>query len=105
PRPLGGLSLATLDFPRLRPCLDASALCRYMLSTPNAGVSGTAMSTGKNMIDRRARWAAAFALALLLAALAGCVERQMIITTEPGVAVVFDEQGIGLSQTPADRSF
>ena len=76
-----------------------------MLSTHDAGVSEISMSPGENMISRTTRWAAAFAIPLGIALLAGCVERQMIITTEPFAAVVFDEQGNGLSQTPADRSF
>jgi hypothetical protein len=35
----------------------------------------------------------------------GCVERAMVITTEPFGAVVFDERNIPLSGSPADKSF
>jgi hypothetical protein len=57
------------------------------------------------MFHRSARWSGAFALPLLTAILGGCVERQMIITTDPPFAVVYDEQNRPLSASPADRSF
>jgi hypothetical protein len=47
----------------------------------------------------------ALALVPALAMLAGCVEREIIITTEPFGAVVFDERNIPLSASPADKSF
>jgi hypothetical protein len=53
----------------------------------------------------RARRAGLPGLSLLVVMLAGCVERTMVITTEPFGAVVFDERGIPLSASPADRSF
>jgi hypothetical protein len=57
------------------------------------------------MTHRSCRWGGLLALPFCLALLAGCVERQMIITTEPFGAVVFDEKNYGLSASPADRSF
>jgi hypothetical protein len=53
-----------------------------------------------------------FSLLVLVSLCAGCVERQMIITTEPfgapGAdlgAFVYDEQNRPLSASPADKSF
>jgi hypothetical protein len=57
---------------------------------------------GEKIIPRTTHWAAGL---LVIAALTGCVERQMIITTDPPGAIAFDEQGVGISSTPADRSF
>jgi hypothetical protein len=57
------------------------------------------------MTKASCRWAIFLALPLLPALLAGCVERQMIITTDPPGAVVFDETNTALSASPADRSF
>jgi hypothetical protein len=45
------------------------------------------------------------ALPLGMALLSGCVERTMIITTEPFGAVVYDERNVPLSASPADKSF
>lgn len=42
---------------------------------------------------------------LLLAVAAGCVERRMVITTEPPGAVVYDESYRPLGATPVDRPF
>ena len=44
-------------------------------------------------------------VALALALAAGCVERTMIITTEPAGAIVYDERNIPLSASPADKTF
>jgi hypothetical protein len=51
-----------------------------------------------------ARWCV-LAVPLLLALLSGCVERTMVITSEPFGAIVFDERNVPLSATPADKSF
>ena len=39
------------------------------------------------------------------AALAGCVERRMVIVTEPYGAIVYDERNLPLGASPADRTF
>ncbi len=57
------------------------------------------------MTNRSAHRAGLLALPLFLALLSGCVERAMVITTEPFGAVVFDERMIPLSGSPADKSF
>jgi hypothetical protein len=36
---------------------------------------------------------------------AGCVERRFVITTDPPNAVVYDERGLPLSGSPADKQF
>jgi hypothetical protein len=40
-----------------------------------------------------------------LCVVAGCVERRFIITTEPFGAIVYDEKGMPVSASPADRQF
>src|SRR5260370_37243435 len=45
------------------------------------------------------------ALPVFLALLAGCVERRMVITTEPFGALVYDERNVPISASPADRPF
>jgi hypothetical protein len=40
-----------------------------------------------------------------LVLMTGCVERAMVITSEPGGAVVYDERNVPLSGTAADKSF
>ena len=57
------------------------------------------------MTNRSAVRAGILAGPFLVALLSGCVERAMIITTEPYGAVVYDERGIPLSGSPADKSF
>ena len=57
------------------------------------------------MMLRLARRGLCLALPLLLACAGGCVERAIVITSEPGGAVVYDERQIPLSGTPADKSF
>jgi hypothetical protein len=57
------------------------------------------------MTNRSAVRAGILAGPFLVALLSGCVERAMIITTEPFGAVVYDERGIPLSGSPADKSF
>jgi hypothetical protein len=44
-------------------------------------------------------------LSALLVALAGCVERRMVIITDPPHAIVFDEKNQPLGASPVDRSF
>ncbi len=46
-----------------------------------------------------------FVAVLSLAGLAGCVERRMVIMTDPPHAVVFDEKNQPLGASPVDRSF
>src|SRR5262245_44345453 len=41
----------------------------------------------------------------VLCLLTGCVERRFIITTEPFGAIVYDEKGMPVSASPADRQF
>jgi hypothetical protein len=43
--------------------------------------------------------------ALALSCLAGCVERRMVIITDPPHAVVFDEKNQPIGASPVDRSF
>ena len=57
------------------------------------------------MRHRRRRLAALLAAPLALVLLAGCVERRMVITTEPFGAVVYDENNQPIGATPADRPF
>jgi PEGA domain len=57
------------------------------------------------MTGRSARCAPLLVLPLLLPLAAGCVERSMVITSEPYGAVVYDERQLPLSSTPADKSF
>ena len=59
------------------------------------------------MLKRSACWSALSLLLVVVTsvALTGCVERQIIITTDPAAAVVFDEFGEGRSATPVDRTF
>jgi hypothetical protein len=57
------------------------------------------------MTYRSGRWGGVLVLPILLGLLAGCVERRMVITTEPFGAVVYDERGLPLSASPADRDF
>jgi hypothetical protein len=45
------------------------------------------------------------AVPVFLALLAGCVERRMVITTEPFGALVYDERNVPISASPADRPF
>ena len=42
---------------------------------------------------------------LACAALGGCVERRMVIVTEPYGAIVYDERNLPLGASPADRTF
>ena len=53
--------------------------------------------------SRRIGWLVAAALGL--AALPGCVERRMVIMTEPYGAVVYDERDQPLGAAPVDRAF
>jgi hypothetical protein len=57
------------------------------------------------MAHRSSRWYWALALPLCLALVAGCVERRMVITTEPFGAIVYDERNVPLSASPADHPF
>jgi hypothetical protein len=57
------------------------------------------------MTNRSACRGSFLALPLWLVLLTGCVERTMIITTEPFGAVVYDERNVPLSASPADKSF
>jgi hypothetical protein len=57
------------------------------------------------MARRSVRWSGFLALPLFLALLTGCVERRMVITTEPFGALVYDERNVPLSASPADRPF
>ncbi len=52
--------------------------------------------------DRRGRLALAL---LLLAGLAGCVERRMVIITDPPYAIVLDEKNQPIGASPVDRTF
>jgi len=49
------------------------------------------------------RWR--FSLGLALFVLTGCVERRFVITTDPPGAVVLDEKGAPIGQSPADRQW
>jgi len=57
------------------------------------------------MAHRSVRWSGLLALPVFLALLTGCVERRMVITTEPFGALVYDERNVPLSASPADRPF
>src|SRR5438067_976049 len=57
------------------------------------------------MSYRSARSGALLVLPLLLMLVSGCVERAMVITTEPFGALVYDERQQPLSGSPADKSF
>jgi hypothetical protein len=57
------------------------------------------------MTHRLVRCHALLALPVLLALAAGCVERRMVITTEPYGAIVYDEMNNPLSASPADKPF
>jgi hypothetical protein len=52
------------------------------------------------LLRRRGLWAA-----LAILGLAGCVERRMVIITDPPTAVVFDEKHQPLGASPVDRTF
>lgn len=57
--------------------------------------------------ERQIRWSRVrgFLLVASLLALTGCVERRMVLTTEPFGAVVYDERNHPVGATPADRPF
>jgi hypothetical protein len=57
------------------------------------------------MTHRLVRCCGPLAWPFLLALAAGCVERRMVITTEPFGAIVYDEKNIALSASPADKPF
>src|ERR1700682_5322957 len=57
------------------------------------------------MAHRSVRWSGFLALPVFLAFLTGCVERRMVVTTEPFGALVYDERNVPLSASPADRPF
>ena len=57
------------------------------------------------MAHRSVRWSGFLALPLFLALMTGCVERRMVITTEPFGALVYDERNVPISASPADRPF
>ena len=57
------------------------------------------------MTHRLVRCWGLWALPLLLALATGCVERRMVITTEPYGAIVYDESYVPLSASPADKPF
>jgi hypothetical protein len=57
------------------------------------------------MTHRLVRCCGLLACPLFLALAAGCVERRMVITTEPFGAIVYDERNVPLSASPADKPF
>ena len=57
------------------------------------------------MTHRLVRCCGLLAWSVLLALAAGCVERRMVITTEPYGAIVYDEKDNPLSASPADKPF
>ncbi len=46
-----------------------------------------------------------FATLVISGAVAGCVERRFVITTEPSGAIVYDEKGLPMGAAPTDRAF
>ena len=57
------------------------------------------------MRTRSLRRGRLLALAAALLGLAGCVERRMVIMTDPPHAIVFDEKNQPLGASPVDRTF